>query len=352
MSPPESASERRTGLAVVGCGGISRAHLRAIDAEPRARLVAVADLDAERAREAARKHGAGRTCASWDELWSDPAVEAVDVCLPHHLHAPAAIAALEHGRHVLVEKPVANTVAEADQMIAAARAAGRVLMVGHMKRFSRTFGTMQRLVTGGAIGRPIACEAFWHGPREIMPKIPWVLKKAQGGGGPLMGFGTHYLDLLRWTLGEAAEVACFTTCGVVENSEVEDTAVLALRFRVGALGAVHFSWSRAVKAYDEHIRILGTGGEVLVRGEKELHLASETRFGDRKLRRLDLDAEAPDWPADPFSGQLAHFLDCIETGQAPLTDGPSGRATVELIEVAYRSAETGETLTIEERGEG
>jgi UDP-N-acetylglucosamine 3-dehydrogenase len=341
------ATKKPLGLAIIGCGGIAQAHLGAIAAEPRVRLLAAVDADLQRAQAVKEKHHAERACASWDGIWDDPRIEAVDLCLPHYLHAPAAVAALEHGRHVLVEKPIANTAVEADRMVAAAATAARVLMVGHMKRYSRAFGLMKRVVDSGQIGRPYACEALWHGPREIMPGIPWVMAKAKGGGGPLMGFGTHHLDVLRWVLGEVQEVACFANRQVVTGAEVEDTAALTLRFCSGAVGAALLSWARSVPAFEESIRILGHAGEITARGSNELWLASEPRFGNRDLHRLDVAAEAPDLAADPFAGQLAHFIHCVTAHEPSLTGGADARRTLAVIEAAYRSAETGRTVTLE-----
>lgn len=339
-------AKQTRGVALIGCGGIAGIHLQAIAQEARVRLIAVADVDAERARAAAEKYGAEEVHGSWEPIWQNGEIEAVDLCLPHDLHAPAAIAALAAGKHVLVEKPIANTVAEAEAMIEAARAHERILMVGHVKRFNRAAVTMQRNIAAGHIGEPFSFEAIWYGPREIMPGIPWVQKKAEGGGGPLMGFGTHHLDLLRWFFGEVAEVAAFTTRGVIRDAEVEDTAVVSLRFRSGVIGVLHFSWARTVESFCEHLRVLGTKGEVVVTDGERVTMASESRFGDRELHTLDPAEEAGDLAEEAFAAQFGHFIDCIETGATPLTDAESARNTVAVIEAAYESAETGRTVTV------
>ena len=335
------------GIGVVGCGGIAWSHLRAMAREPRARLAAVADVDAARAERVAREFGAPAQYDSWDALLEDAAVEAVILGLPHHLHEPAAVAALAAGRHVLVEKPIANTVAEADRMIAASERAGCVLMVGHVKRFNRSVVAMKRAVERGDVGEPFSFETDYYGPREIMPSIPWVMKKATGGGGPLVGFGTHHVDVLRWLFGGVGEVACFASRAVVEAAEVEDTAALALRFAGGVTGVIHFTWARSVESYLEQFRVFGSLGEIVVRDCETISMASEPRFGDRQFHELDLDEEAGDLAEAQFVAQLAHFVDCVQSGATPLTDGPGARAAIAVIEAAYRSAETGRTVTVE-----
>jgi len=237
-------------------------------------------------------------------------------------------------------------------MIEAAERAGTVLMVGHMKRFHRPTVAMQRCIAAGQIGEPVSFDAAWLGRRDIMPGIPWVMKKELGGGGPLMGIGTHYFDILRWMLGEVDTVACFTSRTVVTEAEVEDTAVVSLRFTSGVVGTIHFTWARSVVKYCEHLQILGAQGEVHFANDEELdrselYLGSEPRFGDRELHVLDADQEAPDVPEEMVAGQWAHFLHCIRTGATPPSDGPSARKTLAVIEAAYASAETGQTITVE-----
>jgi UDP-N-acetylglucosamine 3-dehydrogenase len=334
------------GIGVVGCGGIAHAHLRAIGQEPRVELIAVADTDSERAQACAAKYGSRAVHASWDALYEEPGIDAVVLCLPHDVHAPAAIRALESGKHVLVEKPIATTLDDADAMIEAAGRAGRVLMVGHMTRFRRTTVAMQRSVASGAIGEPVSFETIYYGPREIMPSIPWVMRKASGGGGPLAGFGTHHVDVLHWLFGDVAAVSCFTSRGVLREAEVEDTAAIALRFQCGVIGVIHFTWARSVDRYDEQFHIFGSQGEVICRGTEAVSLASEPRFGDRTLHALDPAVEAPDVVEDAFAGELAHFVECVRTGATPLTDGPGARRALVVIEAGYTSAELGQTIAV------
>jgi predicted dehydrogenase len=279
-------------------------------------------------------------------VWEDTSIDAVDICLPHHLHAPAAIAAMEAGKHVLVEKPIANTVAEAEEMMETAQQTGKVLMVGHMKRFNRAAVTMQRNIASGNIGKPFSFECVWYGPKSIMPGLPWVMKKETGGGGPLMGFGTHHIDLLRWVLGEVSEVSCFTSSAVVKEAEVEDTAVLTLRFRDGAVGVVNFNWARTADDFHELIRIIGTEGEIAVKDGVETTMVSPSRFGDRKTYVLDTAEEAGNLPEEQFLGQLRHFVHCVRSGSTPLTDAMSARNTVAVIEAAYESAAKGRIITV------
>src|SRR6266571_1215911 len=140
-------------VALIGCGGIATAHLRACAAlSELARVVVACDSNAERARRRAEETGA-EACLKYEEALARDDVEAVDLCLPHDLHEPVACAAAAAGKHVLVEKPIARNLAEADRMIAACADAGVHLMVAHCQRFSADRQTAKRLVDEGAIGR-------------------------------------------------------------------------------------------------------------------------------------------------------------------------------------------------------
>ncbi len=143
------------------------------------------------------------------------------------------------------------------------------------------------------------------------------------------------------------EVFSFTTCAVVEDCEVEDTAAVCLRLRSGMIGVVSFNWARSAEGFYEVLRIMGSEGEITVTDGIEIRLASERRFGDRELHMLNSDEEAGDLPEEQFLGQLRHFIDCVHSGERPLTDGRTARDTVAVIEAAYRSAETGKVVKVD-----
>src|SRR3954469_19801433 len=142
----------RVGVAVFGCGGVSSGHFGAYAANPRARLVAAVDVRPELAQAAARRWGAERWYTSAEEALRDPDVKIADLCLPHHLHAPVAIEAANAGKHVFVEKPIANTLEEADAMIAACRENGVLLMVDQTKRYQNRHRKLKELLDAGYIG--------------------------------------------------------------------------------------------------------------------------------------------------------------------------------------------------------
>lgn len=173
-------------VALIGCGLVAqRSHLPAYAACPGAELVAVASGHLESARAAAAEFGVPRVLGRWEDVIADPAIDAVDICTPNTLHAPIAIAAARAGKHVLVEKPMATTLAGADAMLAAAEETGVTLMVAHNLRFAPVYETVKRILSEGVIGRVFSAGGiFMHaGPDEFWGATSdWFWREELAGG--------------------------------------------------------------------------------------------------------------------------------------------------------------------------
>jgi predicted dehydrogenase len=326
-------SEQLT-VGLVGCGGHSDAHVRALLAlADRARTVATCDLDFERAAKAARRLGAPRPYGRYDDLLGDPGVDAVILCLPHDQHAPAAVAAARAGKHILVEKPIARTLDEADAMIRAAEEAGVTLMVAHNQRFHPMHRRVREMLDEGVIG-DVYCARADNNMAFAPPATHWIYRRAPTGGGAMMGYGVHRIDLLRWLVGEVSGVAHFqlTRPG---RFEAETSCVTILRFGERAIGEItinwtveHAPWKDLLFLYGEHGAIHNASGRLEVDGIGR-------RPGREGFSTVDVPA------ADPFTEQLAHFVTCVTDGREPLTSGAEARRTLAVCLAAYQSAETG-----------
>jgi predicted dehydrogenase len=176
------------GVAVIGCGGIAAAHLRALTAVRGGRLVAAVDAIGERAEAVTQCYG-GRAYTSWGDALLDPSVDACIVCLPHHLHEAATIAACQAGKHVLVEKPMAIGLAQSKAMVQAAESAGVALMVGQVLRFRNLNRKARELLRGGRIGQVVSLLRRRHSYSRAYPQAPWSEDPAKAGGWLLYGFG-------------------------------------------------------------------------------------------------------------------------------------------------------------------
>ena len=256
--------------AVVGVKGVGRGHLQSIREHARTDLVAVADLDAAAARAAVGDTSA-RAYADFDALLaSETDLDAVVLATPHHLHAPMALAALERGLHVYVEKPIATRISDADSLVATAAQAGRILAVGHQYRTYRGNLRLKQLVDSGAIGDvqrvvwqwlELRAEAYYTRDR-------WRCTWEHAGGGVLLNQASHDIDLICWLFGPPAEVTA-----VVGNRghqhEVEDTAIATVRFHSGVIASLQFStWDRCLN----YRQIAGERGSILFQDERNANV--------------------------------------------------------------------------------
>jgi predicted dehydrogenase len=232
------------GLAIVGCGAVTRiAHVPTLSGlGDLARVVAVCDPDQQRASEVAGLVGGARTYARLDDLLDDGDVDAVDICTPHALHAALAIRALEGGRHVLVEKPLATTFADGLRMVEAARRAGRVLAVNEQIRFGDGVRAAREEIARGAIGELVSVRA--HRLFLLPPPYAasgWRNNPADPSAGILIDQGPHYVNLLRTMVGGVAGE--ISHASALAASAVAPAAAVHVRFESGLAGEMLLAWN-------------------------------------------------------------------------------------------------------------
>lgn len=224
------------GIGIIGAGFFGAIHARAIAAVPGARVAAVCRQDIDAAQAFAREHG-GNAHAHWQALLDDPAVDTVLIATPHHLHAEMAIAAARAGKHILLEKPMAPTVAECDAINAAVDQAGIHLMVGHVLHFALPCLAAREIIAGGGIGRPVLGSSWLIKLWMEANRQPWHLSPKTGGG-MLLTAGIHALDRLVWLMdGPVASVSAMAGTHF-HDQEADDTALMLLRFADGRIGQV------------------------------------------------------------------------------------------------------------------
>ena len=341
------------GFGIVGTGVIAAMHAAAIATLPRARLAAVTDV----AGGAAAAFAAARGCAAepgLDQLLARPDVDVVCVCVPSGLHAEVGVRAARAGKHLVVEKPIDVTLAAADRLIEAARAAGVALTVISQHRFDPGLIELKRLLGDGALGRLVLAEAStkWYRTQAYYDSAGWRGTWAMDGGS-LMNQGIHYVDLLRWCMGPVTEVTavCVTQAHQVE---VEDTALAIVRFASGAVGTI-LSSTAAYPGFPQRLEITGTDGTVIV---EDGRIVRRT-FGAQATAGVSGDDAGPDADPDVGAGaagaaadpaaievashaaQIADLLAAVEEGRAPAVDGQAGRDALEIVRAVYESARTG-----------
>ena len=360
MAGPASRSPQRPlGVAIVGLGMIASTHAVALSAIPAARLVGVFDGVTEATRSFASRYGV-RGFASLEEMLDDPSVDIVSVCTPHPTHAAIAVAAAERGRHVLVEKPMAPTLADCDAMLAAADRRGVRLGVVSQRRWYEPVRRVRDAIARGAIGDPILATVTLLGWRDeaYYKMAPWRGTWSGEGGGVLVNQASHHLDLLRWLMGPAVEVFGHWANMNHPSIEVDDTAVAVLRFASGALGTIVLSNAQRPGLY----------GRIAIHGRNGASVGVQTETGSAFVAGLTTRVEPPfndlwtvpgeedglaDWQAedraraaalDPMTHyhrlQIADFVDAVATGRSPSVTGVDGRDAVELFAAVYESERT------------
>lgn len=310
-------------VALVGAGAIAGAYLQALQRVPDLALVAGVDPD-ERAR-ATLPHGIA-TFADLRSLFTDgPAIDAALVLAPPVHHEALTVALLQHGAHVLCEKPLAPAIGAAEHMLAAATAAHRRLMMGSKFRYTPDVAVARQLLDDGRCGDVVMYENVFCSHVDMTRR--WNSDPAVSGGGVLIDNGCHSVDLARFLLGPIARVqAQFGRSA--QPIAVEDTARILFTSRSQALGSIDLSWS-VHKETDAYVRIHGTRGTIEIgwRGSRWKPVGGAWQpFGN------GYDKIAA------FAGQLGNFAACVQGREEPVIGDADALASVVVIDCAYRSA--------------
>ena len=347
----DPAGPLRVGLC--GLGEIGQHHLRAIRDCEAAELVAVSDLDrdlAERSAEDGSASGAATTFPTSvyteiDQMLAEEELDLVDICLPHNLHLPVALSAIEAGCHVLLEKPMAIDTESCDLIIDAAGRKGVRVAVSHNQFFYEPHVRLRQLIEAGDLGEPQSLYArLWIGGKYR----GWREDAGRSGGGLLIDAGVHRVYTMLMLGGPVRSV---TT--VMDSPRSEDGFVVTLGFASGANGVIQGAYHGPEGIFDDRIEVLASGGVAEVRGCEAFF---EGDLPDGPKLRIRLDGTWRDDPVDDaWDASVARSVDrlltAIATGDEPEVDGQAGRDAVEVIQAAYRSAETGSTVTLGEGGQ-
>jgi predicted dehydrogenase len=309
-------------VALFGSGWVQDFHARGVQAHAKGELVAVANWRESSARSLAHRYGIPRVTTDWRSLAADPEVDAAIVATPNSLHAPQAIELLRNGKHVMVEKPMALSVAEADAMIAASEASGASLMVAHCWRFHDQVIAMRDRIASGALGEVVKTRGY--GVHARWGPDGWFTNPDLAGGGALVDMGVHAIDTARFLLGDPEPgrvCAMIGTRYARGRYLVDDDAILLIGWSNGTNSIVESGW------WQPHLGGLEADTEV---------------YGTEGYARVfppEPPAEGYEHCAQPmYTVQVREFLDAIAEGRQPRPSGQDGRVVMEVVEAAYRSA--------------
>lgn len=345
---PPAVLERRIRFALVGCGRIAANHFAAIEKHSeRCELVGVADVDQGRAAEAARTTGA-RTYTSLTEMLAKCDADAVVVATPSGLHPEQAIEIARAGRHVITEKPMATRWDDGKRMVSACDAAGVRMFVVKQNRRNATLQLLKRAVEKKRFGRiyMVNVNVFWTRPDSYYSSAKWR-GTWEFDGGAFMNQASHYVDLLDWIVGPIESLQAYTAT-LARNIEVEDTGVLSLRWRNGALGSMNVTMLTWPRNLEGSITILGEKGTVRIGGvavnEVQEWSFAESDEDDELVRAASYETTSVYGFGHPL--YYDNVIKVLRGEAEPETDGREGLKSLEVLVAAYMSARDGRRVAL------
>ncbi|MFA7637528.1 MAG: Gfo/Idh/MocA family oxidoreductase [Monoglobales bacterium] len=348
-------------VGIIGLGSISESHIGGYLKSPDAELYAFCDIDEKRLKEMGEKYGITRLYTDKDEMMrNEPEIDAVSVCTWNSAHAECTIAALNAGKNVLCEKPMAMSAREAMSMKAASDKNGKLLMIGFVRRFGNDCKILQDFIDNGKFGEIYYTKAQYL-RRDGNPG-GWFGDKSRSGGGPLIDLGVHVIDLVRYLVGNPKPVSVYGTTfqklfdrkGAIgapkylsrshsesDICDVEDLASALIRFDNGTVLSVEAAFSLNIEKDVGKIELFGTKAgakidpEVTIYGEDNNYLTNITLAAPSSLSFGGL-----------FENEIAHFIDCVQGKAICKSPAVDGIELMKIIDAVYESAKTGHEVII------
>ena len=344
-------SDPQVRVAMLGTGFIAHFRTQVYARLQGVKVVSVLGRDAEKTRAFAARAGIDHPATSWDQLMGGPPFDAVDLCLPNHRHLEYGLLAVAAGKHILCEKPLGMTEAEALQMLAAAEQAGVVHAYGENMLYAPDFREILDVIAAGTIGKPL-----WVRGREAHfgPHSPWFWRKAESGGGSLMDMGCHLIAVFNRMLGATPTAVLCHAPTLHHDTDCDDVSLALLKYPGGALGQCEASWIQR-GGMQVTLEISGTEGMVtydrsaLSQPIKVFARNQVQRYFSEKVEhdRGWLFPTVDEYWRYGYYDQILHFVDCIRSGTTPRVTFADGVAVNRVMDAAYASAASGTWQPIE-----
>jgi predicted dehydrogenase len=356
---------KKLNIGVIGAGSISALHLQSYQNNERVNLYAVCDLNDERAKTKAKTYGATKVYTDYHELLADPLLEAVSICTWNNSHAEIAIAALDAGKNVLVEKPLCKTVEEALKVQEAVKRSGKLLQVGFVRRYATNTKLIKQFIDDGDIGEIYYAKASCL--RRLGNPGGWFADKERSGGGPLIDLGVHVIDLCWYLMGKPKVISvCGNTYSKLGNrsninnlsfyqasdydpnyNTVEDLANAIIRFENGASIMVDVSFTLHAKEDEISVKLYGDKGGVEI--EPELFLVTEKHNtilnATPQVDNLKFDF------VQGFQNEINHFVSSCFGEKETLSPVEDGVEIMKILNAVYESSEKGIEIRFEQQVE-
>jgi 2-desacetyl-2-hydroxyethyl bacteriochlorophyllide A dehydrogenase len=348
LPDPLAEASGNLGIGLLGCGDIGVQNAAAVEAAPNVTLVACYDPARELVEDVARTYAAELAPTS-DALLENDRVDAVLLSLPHHLHGPLGLEAAAAGKHIVVEKPLANSLEAGVELVGAAERAGVVLSVCFPHRYQPEAVIARRLVEAGALGELAGVllnffmdkpSSYWVGGFSGRAHSDWRASRAQAGGGVLIMNLCHYLDLVRYLTDVEAEVVTARTQSADATAEVEDACSVSVSYANGAVGSL--LGAAAVRGCEPgtELRLWGTDGQIAL--EPDPRLYSLRALDGLRTNRWQTFGRLP--AANIRAIYFSRLATAIDRGRPPDIGADDALAVQAFIEAAYRSSESGEAV--------
>lgn len=339
-------------IGVIGAGMIGNEHLKVFGQLEDVEIAGVADASLQAAESRAREHGV-KAYETPEALLDDASIDAVVIGVPNRYHAPLAIAAMERGKHVLLEKPMAINEQAAREILETQRRTGRVLMMAHQMRWSGIARAAKAKIDAGELGRIYNAKAGWLRRKGIPGWGSWFTRMDEAGGGPLIDIGVHMLDLTLYLMGNPKPVSVFGTTyaefgprregignwGTPDWNgyyDVEDLATALIKLDNGATLSLEVSWAAHSAGLPEQpfVHLMGTEGGIGIVGN------AGTFVTHRDGQVVEEELKPADGEADRHL-LARHFAECVREGKEPIAPALSGYVNNRILSAIYESSRTG-----------
>jgi len=332
----------KVSFGLIGCGTWGHMHARAYAASPSACLVAVCDQDAARAAALAAEFGASEHGPDWRVLLARPDIQAVGIATPDFAHGEIALAAIHAGKHVLVEKPLATTVAECEEILATQKTKGVKLMVDFHNRWSLPFVNLRRAIAGGHLGSLMMMNIRLNDTRFVPTRmLSWAARSS-----PLQFLGSHVVDLIHFLSGASVKRVYSVSRSVVLKGMGIDTPDFfqsILELSTGGTAVVENCWivnEHAPNVYDFQCEVIGSKGSAYVNASHHRMAELYTEKGP-ELPDVSGAVDLYGKPVGFAIASIQHFIDCVVNDKPPMVTGEDGLAVARVLAAAEESARTG-----------
>ncbi|MBE5747854.1 MAG: Gfo/Idh/MocA family oxidoreductase [Clostridiales bacterium] len=334
-------------FAIIGCGAISRIHAKAIQSLDNGNLYGVYDTRRESAEKFAAEYKGCKVFSTLDELFSCEEIDVVNVCVPSGLHAELTIKAAKAGKHVIVEKPMAITKEQLDNIINVTQEHNTKVAVITQLRFTPAFQKVKEAIDSGRLGKILLADfrgKYYRAP-EYYSSCGWRGTWEMDGGGALMNQGIHGIDLIQYLMGGVKSV--YALCRTQDRDiEAEDSAYLIVEYKNGAIGSMHGT-TVAKPGYPRVLEITGTKGTIKIEEDEIMAWDIDGEKVETKHASFNAGCEPLAFTHEYHKMQFADLLEAIEQDRKPMVDAEEGRKPVDIILAAYESNKTGKRIDLE-----